>query len=515
MKLMCVEAWIVGGAIVRAIAPAASPDDGLPGDGASHSAVAAADSPTGSSEAMDAEPSPAEPGRPAQVAAADAAPTTAPTAAPAPPAKKKRTPARAKRSLSEDQPLLTTSKEPPAKKRRRNAAQRQRVDAANGTREAHGGRIETCHLVMNTIWFLLIVLEPVRLQFYIADEGAKLALRFLTDPEGVGRDITAILSPHRLGAMGTSERGVAATYHSEERSDCMQKLLEALKHRDDRRYKDLTVLELERALFWGGLRFHAFPTDVITAVVAAAGCYYGGLLALNVMAGGYATLELERRYAWYYRQSELRRMLYAGSLFDDDGNLNASLGAHELEIEVAQAGADGASAKYRFRTRAALINIVAGLRVRAPNVSDEDRADGGVTYATDFVDNWGGKDGQRLMPGALGYTVYRVVDDERVSRLFGRESWGLVLADAMGLPVKGLERKDMPGKFGYPSPLSPPVGSSERAKEGPKLRSQEKKAKEALVAEAGRSDGAAAAAEAVTAVVALCGDIDDIQVGHS
>ena len=48
---------------------------------------------------------------------------------------------------------------------------------------------------------------------------------------------------------------------------------------------------------------------------------HGGLLALNVMAGGYATLELERRYAWHYRlQSELRRMLYAGSLFDDKGN---------------------------------------------------------------------------------------------------------------------------------------------------------------------------------------------------
>jgi hypothetical protein len=93
-----------------------------------------------------------------------------------------------------------------------------------------------------------------------------------------------------------------------------------------------------------------------------------------------------------------------------------------------------------------------------------------------------------------------------VSRLFGRESWDLVLAAAMGLPVKGLERKDMPGAFGYPSPLSPPVSSSERAKVGPKLRSQEKKAKEALVAEAGRSDGAAAAAAAVTAVVALCGE---------
>ena len=74
----------------------------------------------------------------------------------------------------------------------------------------------------------------------------------------------------------------------------------------------LTVLELERALFWGGLRFQAFETAVLTAVVAAAGCYYGGLLALNVMAGGYATLELERRYAWHFRQSELRRKRYAG-----------------------------------------------------------------------------------------------------------------------------------------------------------------------------------------------------------
>jgi hypothetical protein len=53
-------------------------------------------------------------------------------------------------------------------------------------------------------------------------------------------------------------------------------------------------------------------------------------------------------------------MLYAGSLFDDKGNLNASLGAHEFKIEVVQAGEDGASASYRFSTRAGLIDIVAG-----------------------------------------------------------------------------------------------------------------------------------------------------------
>jgi len=51
---------------------------------------------------------------------------------------------------------------------------------------------------------------------------------------------------------------------------------------------------------------------VAHCIIAAAGCYYGGLLALNVMAGGYATLELERRYAWHFRQSELRRKRYAG-----------------------------------------------------------------------------------------------------------------------------------------------------------------------------------------------------------
>jgi hypothetical protein len=72
--------------------------------------------------------------------------------------------------------------------------------------------------------------------FYIADEGFKLAQRFVNDREGMGRDITSILSSHRLGAMGTSERGVAATYHSEERQECMQKLLDALKRHDGRRY---------------------------------------------------------------------------------------------------------------------------------------------------------------------------------------------------------------------------------------------------------------------------------------
>ena len=68
---------------------------------------------------------------------------------------------------------------------------------------------------MNTIWFLLITLEAELMQFYIVDEGFRLALRFVEDREGMGRDIKSILSSNRLGAMGTSERGVAATFHSE------------------------------------------------------------------------------------------------------------------------------------------------------------------------------------------------------------------------------------------------------------------------------------------------------------
>ena len=208
---------------------------------------------------------------------------------------------------------------------------------------------------------------------------------------------------------------------------------------------------------------------MLPAVVAAAGCYYGSLLALNVMAGAMQLCSSNDST----RGTTIRASCGASATLATPlmtttrtDNLNASLGANELEIEVAQAGEDGRSASYRFSTRAALLNIVAELRLRAPNVSDEDKANGGVPYATNFVDNWGNEDGQRLMPGALGYTVYRVVDDKRTSRLFGRESWGLLLAAAVGLPVEGLEPLGICGDYGYPSPLSPPVSSSEREKEG-------------------------------------------------
>ena len=91
----------------------------------------------------------------------------------------------------------------------------------------------------------------------------------------------------------------------------------ALKAKDGRRYGGLTVLELERALLWGGLRYHAW------ALGHCGDDGSGGLLLWQPAraqrdGGGYATLQLERLYAWHYQQSELRRKRYAGNPFDDN-----------------------------------------------------------------------------------------------------------------------------------------------------------------------------------------------------
>ena len=109
------------------------------------------------------------------------------------------------------------------------------------------------------------------------------------------------------------------------------------------------------------------------------------------MSGGYATMEIERRYARFYQQSEMLRERHAGNLFEaQGGKLSAALGAHALELEVANAPGGGRQrpeegGHYRFRTRTELILIIAKLRMQAPNVSAADLADGGVAYAKTFV----------------------------------------------------------------------------------------------------------------------------------
>ena len=61
------------------------------------------------------------------------------------------------------------------------------------------------------------------------------------------------------------------------------------------RFKDLSINELDRALLWGCLRYRAWSPELTMAVVSQAGCFFGGLLALNVCNGGYATPMLEAR----------------------------------------------------------------------------------------------------------------------------------------------------------------------------------------------------------------------------
>ena len=60
-----------------------------------------------------------------------------------------------------------------------------------------------------------------------------------------------------------------------------------------------------------------------------------------------------------------------------------------------------------------------------------------MVYAKTFVAKWGDADGTKLMPGALGYTVWLVQPDGTLgARLFGRECWGPVVAAAIGLGAR-------------------------------------------------------------------------------
>jgi len=177
-------------------------------------------------------------------------------------------------------------------------------------------------------------------------------------------------------------------------------------------------------------------------------------------------------YARFYQQSEMLRERHAGNLFEaQGGKLSAALGAHALELEVANAPGEGGSGHYmyRFRMRTELILIIAKLvRVQAPNVSAADLADGGVAYAKTFVyAKWGDADGTKLMPGALGYTVWLVQPDGTRQRA---PLWPRVLGPGcrrrhragLGLDVDGLLPKGERGRFGFPTPCTPPMSTQER-----------------------------------------------------
>lgn len=208
-------------------------------------------------------------------------------------------------------------------------------------------------------------------------------------------------------------------------------------------------------------------------------------------------------------------MHYMRKFFETTGQIDHNhVGTGRFELDVAQAGVDGRARTFAFDSRDDFCRIIATLRVGsadvagAPHVQPEDEPDGGRAYALEFVRTFGDPDGHHLMPAARGWTIYRLVDGAR-TRLCGRESWGMgsVIPDAVGIPEGGQplsgERDDT---LGFSKLLTPPRDTRERRREAKTLRAYEQKAKEALVAEAGHSDDAAAAAEAVMAVIVLCGE---------
>ena len=381
-----------------------------------------------------------------------------------------------------------------------------RLGAANGTKGANGGHIETDHGFVDALWQKCKEDLPEELAYYLDVECAMLKRRYVSDPKGFGKFLRSLHSSNRLAASGTSSIGIERMFHTAEHLAKMDEFLEKVK-RLDPSFADLPVLVFERALLWGALRYRAWPDALTEAIVKVAACYYGLLLAINVMSGGYATMQTERLYARYFQQSEKLRRRHAGKLFEaQNGKLSAALGAHALVLEVANApGEEGGSGHYRFHTRTELILIIAKLRVQAPNVSAADLADGGVAYAKTYVARWGDADGPKLLPGALGYTVWIVQPDGTLARLFGRECWGPVVATAIGVDVKGLlpkgERDD---RFGYPMPLTPPVSTQERNEQVRELSSALEAARTTL-AQLAHASGPGAVT-AVEAVVARCGE---------
>ena len=379
----------------------------------------------------------------------------------------------------------------------------ERVAARNGTPAANNGLIIVDHQVTDALWQVSKVSFPEHLKSFLDVEGGMIRKLYLSDCQVLVKHLKSLFSSNRHGANGCSAIGITRMYHTEEHRAQMDEFLNEVK-RHDHRFADLSILAFERALLWGALRYRAWDDAVTDAVVDRAACYYGLLLAINVKAGGYATPELEQRYAWFYRQSELRRMRYAGDLFDQRGQLRAKFGT-QLEIEVAHAGKAGGSGRFVFRTRNELIIIIAKLRVQAPDVSAKDLADGGVAYATEFVATWGDADGHRLMPAALGYTVWLVrADGTRGERLYGRESWGPVQAAGIGVTVRGeLPKGERDPTFGYSTPRHPPRSAQERKEQAREWHADLEAARVTL-AQVARDLGPSAVT-AVDAVFALCG----------
>ena len=122
-----------------------------------------------------------------------------------------------------------------------------------------------------------------------------LTRRFVTEREVIGRTAKEALALHRLNAMGCSERAEARKLMSKEYKDMLDHLHACVKQ--DGRFKDISLNELDRALLWGCLRYRAWSDKLTLAVVSEAGCFFGAMIAINVYNGGYSDRELDGRCA--------------------------------------------------------------------------------------------------------------------------------------------------------------------------------------------------------------------------
>jgi hypothetical protein len=142
----------------------------------------------------------------------------------------------------------------------------------------------------NVYWLVRNDFKP-QLRVYVHEQGDMLTRRFVTEREVIGRTAKEALAFHRLNAMGCSERAEVRKLMSKEYKDMLDHLHACVKQ--DGRFKDISLNELDRALLWGCLRYRTWSDKLTLAVVSEAGCFFGGLMALNVCSGGYATPMLE------------------------------------------------------------------------------------------------------------------------------------------------------------------------------------------------------------------------------
>ena len=101
---------------------------------------------------------------------------------------------------------------------------------------------------MDVLYWLIRNMYKQLLRMYLRMQGAMLTRRFITERETTGRKVRGALALHRSNALGCSERAEARKFMSVGYRVMLVALLMLV--RNDARFKDLSINELDRALLW-------------------------------------------------------------------------------------------------------------------------------------------------------------------------------------------------------------------------------------------------------------------------